>query len=1514
MKSKTKKRLIAFMLCMVLVLSSTISAFADELQGTDSQNQIETMADPATEEAIADEPMAESLDASQEEQQPVQEEVQTPEETSEQHPDNAVSNTNDSQPEATDQSTISSEENNASDETVECEATQLKQKVDNGNHTKTTVVADIPAGAFHAHASEITMEVKRLSTEDVDDAVIVKLIKNALTTNTSLSNYVLYDVVFKVNGVETEPLKAIDVNFKGSGLKVKDTKKATAFYFAPAKSEDGIEEDLLVELPQREDKIKELLDAGTDKTREQIEDEFDFSELSVKDEVADELKMEVRKNQVYGCYVVEDKEENTATPSIVSSEDSSSDEIATFANSSNRTNGTVTITDSNGKLIANYTGTGDYTYVWYRSINNKDNFKLQERKKYTTNDSEKKNLGYDISEDYKELYVALNGGALGYTQADNVKNSSVYYQVKVYSTSDVENGVPKSNATALASSSSFQITSYYELQNGSFETPDNTQTNTQTQTYGKSKQYSNSKYKQAGGVWQTTGLGSAVNKPECDIEIVRPDNGSLINAYHWYGTAAAADGEQFAELNCEKDGALYQDVLTTPGETLNYSLWHRARGGNSYNDTEKDTMYVLIMSTALAKDITTQDKVLEVMSNLSNYNGAVVVPYTDAEKWTQHVGSYTVTNPEQYSTRFFFVSGDCASGSNTEGNFLDNIQFTRSALTPENDSSYITLKKSIVGLGYSSAVSLSRRLTFTVGTQTIDGKDLTWSYDTTTKTYTGSKVITLLKNQIKNGSIKVEEKSTTGSLDVTDYDRSTTLHEGNTVISNSTSGNITIRANESKSVEFTNTYTPKGGSIEANKQLTHEKYIKNNNDGTYDITLNVSGAIGTETNKAKLDVIFVMDVSTSMVDKITTSREAATQLLQILNKSTIDGRYKLITFGTSVKTNTEWSNNATIQKAINTVTIPTDTASAQGTNYQQGLQAAADALDNSSRIEARKIVIFLTDGQPTYHGESKGYSSSGWEIASGRGDTTSRPTLTAAFDAANHIYCDDFYAIGIGLTDQKDIDIYTTDDTTKTTTEAVKLSGADIISQVANSTFSVTKSAEAINLDQLTGTFDKIAGKITNLKCSGVKITDTLSDYVKTTDASSLLVKIAKKESTQTFTDLVEQNCNLTTSTEINLSDQKIATASYNSDTKTATLEFESGYELQEDYYYYITITNVTPTDTAFNEYANSNSYPNTGDSPTDANWDSGKNFAYSSTTGGSSSGKPGFYSNKEAKVYYTYNETPSSLDYDKPVVQIETIPVEKKWVGSEPNGTVLVQLLKDGKAVYKEDGTPKILELTKDGKWVGKFVVEKASNYTVRELTPDEKGSIEYNGNHYSILDSDGETTINNVTYKVSYSSENGTFIITNTENSKKIRIIKVSSSETNPPLKGAEFILKTSSTDLTGKQLTSNSNGTLLDGELSSGNYILEETKAPTGYSKLNHILNITVSSSGVTVNSNENVSITQNGDTWIITIKNNPLYNLPSTGGSGIYLYMIGGVLLMFAAAWILYKNKCREVLKR
>ena len=42
-----------------------------------------------------------------------------------------------------------------------------------------------------------------------------------------------------------------------------------------------------------------------------------------------------------------------------------------------------------------------------------------------------------------------------------------------------------------------------------------------------------------------------------------------------YNTRSAQDGNQFAELNCEAYGALYQDVLTVPGSTLNWSLAHK---------------------------------------------------------------------------------------------------------------------------------------------------------------------------------------------------------------------------------------------------------------------------------------------------------------------------------------------------------------------------------------------------------------------------------------------------------------------------------------------------------------------------------------------------------------------------------------------------------------------------------------------------------------------------------------------------------------------------------------------------------------------------------------------------------------------------------------------------------------------------------------------------------------------------------------------------------------------------
>lgn len=132
------------------------------------------------------------------------------------------------------------------------------------------------------------------------------------------------------------------------------------------------------------------------------------------------------------------------------------------------------------------------------------------------------------------------------------------------------------------------------------------------------------------------------------------------------------------------------------------------------------------------------------------------------------------------------------------------------------------------------------------------------------------------------------------------------------------------------------------------------------------------------------------------------------------------------------------------------------------------------------------------------------------------------------------------------------------------------------------------------------------------------------------------------------------------------------------------------------------------------------------------------------------------------------------------------------------------------------------------------------------------------------------------------------------------------------------AEFALYTANDNYTYEEsnrvtgnIKTDSNGRATVNGLVPGKYVLKETKAPEGYSLSANVWQ-------VLVRDNQSVEVTLNGvpveksDDGAFVIENIKLYSLPSTGGSGIYWYMIGGMVLMSAAAWILYKNKCREVL--
>lgn len=104
--------------------------------------------------------------------------------------------------------------------------------------------------------------------------------------------------------------------------------------------------------------------------------------------------------------------------------------------------------------------------------------------------------------------------------------------------------------------------------------------------------------------------------------------------------------------------------------------------------------------------------------------------------------------------------------------------------------------------------------------------------------------------------------------------------------------------------------------------------------------------------------------------------------------------------------------------------------------------------------------------------------------------------------------------------------------------------------------------------------------------------------------------------------------------------------------------------------------------------------------------------------------------------------------------------------------------------------------------------------------------------------------------------------------------------------------------------------------------GYYKLTETKAPSGYMLLKDDIYFKIDTGVVTLLDDKGETIEEMSDKWkletvdgIQTIKiiNYEMYTLPSAGGIGIYWYMVGGVLLMIAAALILYKNKHREVLE-
>ena len=116
-----------------------------------------------------------------------------------------------------------------------------------------------------------------------------------------------------------------------------------------------------------------------------------------------------------------------------------------------------------------------------------------------------------------------------------------------------------------------------------------------------------------------------------------------------FGGVVSQDGDYHAEINANQNAQLFQEFDVLPGETIEYSIWHRGRSG-------VDVANVMIGPPGA-------QTIHQTMS-------------TDNTSWVNYSGTYTV--PTGVTTlRIGFEAVSTATGSPSVGNFVDNLEVRR---------------------------------------------------------------------------------------------------------------------------------------------------------------------------------------------------------------------------------------------------------------------------------------------------------------------------------------------------------------------------------------------------------------------------------------------------------------------------------------------------------------------------------------------------------------------------------------------------------------------------------------------------------------------------------------------------------------------------------------------------------------------------------------------------------------------------------------------------------------------
>ena len=427
-------------------------------------------------------------------------------------------------------------------------------------------------------------------------------------------------------------------------------------------------------------------------------------------------------------------------------------------------------------------------------------------------------------------------------------------------------------------------------------------------------------------------------------------------------------------------------------------------------------------------------------------------------------------------------------------------------------------------------------------------------------------------------------------------------------------------------------------AVSIEKQINHEKYATLRDDGTYDLTLTVAGKKGTETNKAKLDVIYILDKSGSMKEDFggTSKRIAASNAITALTKSlkqnaNIDACFSMVTF-IGNKTTGMWGqgDTKTWDDAEVAVSWTTDAGTIErgskptsngGTNYQAGIRTAKELL-TSKRAGAMTAVIFISDGDPTFYYNPDGYTRGDGNNDGNGGADNLKVCLDAAKNEIANLGVNYFYTVGVGKAN-----------------DYVNLSDLCSASGVSGA-----KNFDGTNTDELTKAFSTIESDILTFLCSNVSIQDVLSENVEVVKDKDGVFKSLKIVVTGKDGKTIVEGDNKVTFQD---GTQNVTLkAGYDSKTKTITLDFPAEYQLNAEYTYKV-IANIDATEKAYENYRKN---------LTDNKDENEKGYKDAADAGtGTHAGKKGMYTNEnsEAKMTYTFRGEEYTELYDKPVIKL---------------------------------------------------------------------------------------------------------------------------------------------------------------------------------------------------------------------------------------------------------------------